>query len=86
MILKSIELAPREKEVLKLLGAELTSKEISGQFFSSVSRLDVHRKILLKTGEKWGSDAQLVFKDYKALNQEYKSILKRLYLANLEIV
>ena len=52
MILKSIELAPREKEVLKLLGAELTSKEISGQFFSSVSRLDVHRKILLKMGEK----------------------------------
>ena len=61
MILKSIELAPREKEVLKLLGAELTSKEISEQLFSSVSRLDVHRKILLKTGEKWGSDAPVLF-------------------------
>ena len=67
MILKSIELAPREKEVLKLLGAELTSKEISGQLFSSVSRLDVHRKILLKTGEKLDRDARLIFKDYKDL-------------------
>tara|TARA_B100001179_G_scaffold107048_1_gene76216 strand:- start:1338 stop:1553 length:216 start_codon:yes stop_codon:yes gene_type:complete len=67
MILKSIELAPREKEVLKLLGAELTSKEISEQLFSSVSRLDVHRKILLKTGEKLDRDARLIFKDYKDL-------------------
>ena len=53
MILKSIELAPREKEVLKLLGAELTSKEISGQFFSLVNTVETHCKnIFLKTGEK----------------------------------
>ena len=62
MILKSIELAPREKEVLKLLGAELTSKEISEQLFISVNTVETHRKnILLKTVEKLGRDAWLVF-------------------------
>jgi len=49
------------------LGAELSSKEISEQFFSSVGRLDVYRKILLKTGEKLDRDARLIFKDYKDL-------------------
>ena len=47
MILKNIELAPREKEVLKLLGEELTSKEISEQLFSSVNTVETHRKNIL---------------------------------------
>tara|TARA_B100002049_G_scaffold6307_1_gene4458 strand:+ start:88 stop:246 length:159 start_codon:yes stop_codon:yes gene_type:complete len=35
------------------LGAELSSKEISEQFFSSVNTVETHRKnILLKTVEK----------------------------------
>ena len=50
---KNIELSPREKEVLKLLGEELTSKEISEQLFISVNTVETHRKnILLKTGAK----------------------------------
>ena len=53
MILKNIELAPREKEVLKLLGEGLTSNQISEQLFSSVNTVETHRKnILLKTVEK----------------------------------
>ncbi|MBW2960564.1 response regulator transcription factor [Mesonia aestuariivivens] len=50
---KNIELSPREKEVLKLLGEELTSKEISEKLFISVNTVETHRKnILLKTGSK----------------------------------
>ena len=50
---KNIELAPREKEVLKLLGEGLTSNQISEQLFSSVNTVETHRKnILLKTGAK----------------------------------
>ncbi|MGS2763015.1 response regulator transcription factor [Sinomicrobium sp. M5D2P9] len=50
---KSIELSPREKEVLHLLGEELTSKEISEKLFISVNTVETHRKnILLKTGSK----------------------------------
>tara|TARA_B100000686_G_scaffold148039_1_gene155421 strand:- start:405 stop:617 length:213 start_codon:yes stop_codon:yes gene_type:complete len=53
LILKNIELAPREKEVLKLLGEGLTSNQISEQLFSSVNTVETHRKnILLKTGAK----------------------------------
>ncbi|WP_317132284.1 LuxR C-terminal-related transcriptional regulator [Mesonia oceanica] len=45
-----------------MLGAELSSKEISEQFFSSVNTVETHRKnILLKTVEKLGRDAWLVF-------------------------
>lgn len=48
-----IELSKREKEVLKLLSEELTSKEISERFFISVNTVETHRKnILLKTGSK----------------------------------
>ncbi|WP_040756389.1 response regulator transcription factor [Winogradskyella psychrotolerans] len=50
---KNIELSPREKEVLNLLGDELTSKEISEKLFISVNTVETHRKnILLKTGSK----------------------------------
>ncbi|MBF8150037.1 response regulator transcription factor [Winogradskyella sp. F6397] len=50
---KNIELSPREKEVLSLLGDELTSKEISEKLFISVNTVETHRKnILLKTGSK----------------------------------
>ncbi|PZW42490.1 DNA-binding NarL/FixJ family response regulator [Mesonia algae] len=50
---KNIELSPREKEVLSLLGEELTSKEISEKLFISVNTVETHRKnILLKTGSK----------------------------------
>ncbi|WBL21129.1 response regulator transcription factor [Zunongwangia sp. HRR-M8] len=50
---KNIELSPREKEVLKLLGEEFTSKEISEKLFISVNTVETHRKnILLKTGSK----------------------------------
>ncbi|MCL6218907.1 response regulator [Zunongwangia pacifica] len=50
---QNIELSPREKEVLKLLSEELTSKEISEQLFISVNTVETHRKnILLKTGAK----------------------------------
>ncbi|WP_115811785.1 response regulator transcription factor [Winogradskyella pacifica] len=50
---KNIELSPREKEVLTLLGDELTSKEISEKLFISVNTVETHRKnILLKTGSK----------------------------------
>jgi DNA-binding NarL/FixJ family response regulator len=50
---KNIELSPREKEVLTLLGDELTSKEISEKLFISVKTVETHRKnILLKTGSK----------------------------------
>lgn len=50
---KNIELSPREKEVLKLLSEELTSKEISEKLFISVNTVETHRKnILLKTGSK----------------------------------
>ena len=44
---KNIELSPREKEVLKLLGEELTSKEISEQLFISVNTVETHRKNIL---------------------------------------
>lgn len=48
-----IELSKREKEVLKLLMDELTSKEISEKLFISVNTVETHRKnILLKTGCK----------------------------------
>ncbi|UII32854.1 response regulator transcription factor [Fulvivirga ulvae] len=48
-----VELSQREKEVLKLLSEELTSKEISERFFISVNTVETHRKnILLKTGSK----------------------------------
>jgi len=50
---KNIELSPREKQVLELLGEELTSKEISEKLFISVNTVETHRKnILLKTGSK----------------------------------
>ena len=50
---KDIELSQREKEVLKLLADELTSKEISEALFISVNTVETHRKnILLKTGSK----------------------------------
>ncbi|MBE7639989.1 MULTISPECIES: response regulator transcription factor [Salegentibacter] len=50
---KNIELSPREKEVLALLGEELTSKEISEKLFISVNTVETHRKnILLKTDSK----------------------------------
>ncbi|MEJ4089205.1 response regulator transcription factor [Galbibacter orientalis] len=50
---KNIELSPREKDVLALLGEELTSKEISEKLFISVNTVETHRKnILLKTGSK----------------------------------
>lgn len=48
-----IELSKREKQVLKLLMDELTSKEISEKLFISVNTVETHRKnILLKTGSK----------------------------------
>lgn len=50
---KNITLSPREKEVLKWLAEELTSKEISEKLFISVNTVETHRKnILLKTGSK----------------------------------
>ncbi|WP_417886658.1 response regulator [Zunongwangia sp.] len=50
---KNIALSPREKEVLKLLAEELTSKEISEKLFISVNTVETHRKnILLKTSSK----------------------------------
>ncbi|PTB92327.1 DNA-binding response regulator, partial [Marivirga lumbricoides] len=48
-----VELSKREKEVLKLLMEELSSKEISEKLFISVNTVETHRKnILLKTGSK----------------------------------
>lgn len=50
---KHIELSRREKEVLRLLMDELTSKEISEKLLISVNTVETHRKnILLKTGTK----------------------------------
>ncbi|WP_375578861.1 response regulator transcription factor [Marivirga tractuosa] len=48
-----IELSKREKEILKLLMEEFTSKEISDKLFISINTVETHRKnILLKTGCK----------------------------------
>lgn len=48
-----IELSKREKEVLKLLMEEFSSREISEKLFISVNTVETHRKnILLKTGSK----------------------------------
>jgi len=48
-----IVLSPREKEVVQLLAAGLSSKQIANQLFLSSHTVDTHRRNLLKkTGTK----------------------------------